>query len=457
MKRIAIVGGGMAGLAAAHRLNQANRSDIYWRLFERSDRLGGKVVTEQVDGCTIEGGPDSFITQKPWGLALCRELGLEDELVPCNEASQKIYILVKGRLCALPAGFRLTVPTRMIPFLTSPLFTWRAKARMALEPFMPTRRDPGDESISAFITRRLGREAADKIGGPLMAGIYVADPERLSLLSTFPMFRAMEQKHGSLMRAMRAAAKQPAAKQPMFMSLKQGMGHLIDTLQAPLREHCHTNARVTDLARRANHFECLVDGKPQQFDAVILATPLYETAGLLSGILPDAAQSLRAIRYVSTATISLGYRLPLTGMKQPLDGFGFVVPASEKRRLLACTWSSVKFPGRAPEGHALFRLFVGGDGNEQLVEQSDDELLALAGEELRNLLGLTAQPVVSRIFRWPQGNPQYDIGHADRMQALLNTVHTIPGLYCAGSGYEGIGLPDCIRSGQAAADSSLMS
>lgn len=451
MKRVAIIGGGMAGLAAAHALHQAGAGKRDWHLFEQHHRVGGKIVTDQVDGFTIEGGPDSFITQKPWGLDLCRELGLNDELIPCNQEAAKVYILVNGKLCALPAGFRLTVPTRIMPFLRSPLFSWRAKLRMMWEPFVPPARDGSDESISAFITRRLGREAADKIGGPLMAGIYVADPDRLSLLSTFPIFKIMERKHGSLMRAMRVAARKPASGQPMFMSLRNGMQQLVDTLHTPLADRCHTNARVTHLQRDRDGFVFNVNDEPLRFDAVIVATPLHEAARLLSGICPESARELEAIRYVSTATVSLGFPLPLAGVAQPLDGFGFVIPRSEKRSILACTWSSIKFANRAPENHALIRVFIGGAGNEHLLEESDTDLVQRARAELRHIIGLTAAPVLTRVYRWPHGNPQYDVGHADRMAALTERLHAIPGLRIAGSGYHGIGLPDCIHSGQQAA------
>ena len=450
MKRVAIIGGGMAGLSAAHYLHRSGKP-VDFQVFEQSNQPGGKVITDRAEGFVMEGGPDSFITQKPWGLALCKELGLEDQLIPCNEAAQKVYILVDGQLVPLPAGFRLTVPTRIWPFLTSPLFSWPAKLRMGLEPFIPTKRDDEDESVASFITRRLGREAADKIGGPLMAGIYVADPARLSMLSTFPMFRQMEAKHGSLRKAMKAAARQPAAKQPMFMSLKNGMGQLIDRVVEPWTDRIQTNTSIESLQRKGDVL-CVND---QAYDAVILAAPLAEAARLLRDLDPTSASALAGIRYVSTATISLGYRLPLSGAKQALDGFGFVIPASEKRSILACTWSSTKFPGRAPDGHVLLRVFVGGTGHEHWVERDDHTLIALARHELKELMGLSDTPVISRIYRWPRGNPQYDVGHQSRMDAIERQVADIPGLYLAGSGYRGIGLPDCIRSGQTAAEKIL--
>ncbi len=450
MKRVVIIGGGMAGLAAAHECQQ--QEGIEWQLLDASDRLGGKIVTDHVDGFVIEGGPDSFITQKPAGVALCEELGLESELIPCNSAAQKVFILSNGQLCELPEGFRLTVPTRLMPFLRSPLFSWRAKVRMGLEPLVPPKRDNEDESISAFITRRLGKEAADKIGGPLMAGIYVADPERLSLLSTFPMFRTLEQKYGSLIHAMRHMAKRPASGQPMFMSMKQGMGQLVQAISQPLLKSCQLGVHVDAIEQSETEFRILCNNREIGADEIILATPPAQAAQLLEKIDAASATELRQIRTVSTATVSLGFALPLEGIHQPMDGFGFVIPASENRRILACTWSSMKFPGRAPQDHALMRVFIGGERGEQWLDRDDEGLVKLALAELESIWGLTSVPVVSRVYRWPNGNPQYDVGHAQRMHQLLESLAArAPGIHLAGSGYRGIGLPDCIASGRGAA------
>ncbi len=458
MKRIAIIGGGMAGLAAAHelwQLQRAGKSAFTWHLYERAPQLGGKVVTTQKDGFTVEGGPDSFLTQKPAGLELCRELGLEDELIPCNPGAQKIYVVVKGRLCALPTGFRLTVPTQWWPFIKSPLFSWRAKCRMALEPWMAPRRDEADESVAAFITRRLGREAADKIGGPLMAGIYVADPQRLSMMATFPQFRALERKYGSLQRGLRQSARQPGRRPPMFVSLRGGMQQLVDTMSAPWRDQCHCHTAITRLTHRDGTFRLEGDGVGDAYDHVILACPLHETAQLCGEVVPAAASLMRRVRYVSTATLSLAYRAPLTGLNQSLDGYGFVIPASERQRILACTWSSVKFTDRAPAGHQLMRVFIGGGEQEVLVEQDDAALVAIARDELRTLMGVESAPLWTQVHRWPQGNPQYDVGHPARMRAVMQAVADLPGLHVAGSGYQGIGLPDCIRSGRSAAAAAV--
>ncbi len=457
MKRIAIIGGGMAGLAAAHELHQRSKSDaaaITWNLYERSARLGGKVITTQRDGFVVEGGPDSFLTQKPAGLELCRELGLEDELIPCNQQAQRIYVVVNGRLCALPTGFRLAVPTQWWPFIKSPLFSMRAKARMALEPWLPPRRDEEDESISAFITRRLGREAADKIGGPLMAGIYVADPHRLSTMASFPQFRALERKYGSLSQGFRRM-RRTAPAQPMFVSLRYGMQQLVDTVAAPWRDQCRLNVAITQVRRDERGYWVEGDGVRECYDAVILASPLYETGRLCAELVPAAARIMKTMRYVSTATCSLAYRAPLDGATPPLDGYGFVIPASERRRILACTWSSVKFAERAPAGHHLLRVFIGGERNEALVNRDDAALVNIARGELRELMGLESEPLWTHIQRWPQGNPQYDVGHPARMRAVMQAVSALPGLHVAGSGYEGIGLPDCIRSGRTAATAAV--
>ncbi len=454
MKRIAIIGGGMAGLAAAHELHTSDHT--HWTLYESGERLGGKIITDHEDGFTVEGGPDSFITQKPWGLELCKELGLEDSLVPCNEGNQKIYILVNGELCPLPAGFRLTAPTRFWPFIRSPLFSWRGKLRVLLDLFISPSKKDEDESISSFLTRRMGREVADKIGGPLMAGIYVADPARLSLLSTFPMFREIERKYGSLIKGFRAAAKRPSSSQPMFMSLRTGMAELVDTITQPLQPNCRLKSKVQSISRLEDGtYNLTVSGNSETFDAVIIATPLFQTATLLETMEPETATTLAAIRYVSTATVSFGFKTPLKGMTVPLDGFGFVIPASERRKILACTWSSMKFPNRAPEGHALFRVFIGGPENEQLVNLSDDELTHCALSGVRSILGLEDEPVLTRLYRWPKGNPQYDVGHTDRMKQCMRRISKLPGLFLAGSGYNGVGLPDCIRSGRQAAQAAL--
>jgi oxygen-dependent protoporphyrinogen oxidase len=476
MPHVTIIGGGIAGLAAAYYLQKKSRESgtlFNYSLIESAPCLGGKIVTDQVGDFIIEGGPDSFITQKPWATQLCRELGLADRLIPTNDERRNIYVLSKGKLVPFPGGYRLTVPTEFVPFALSPLISPLGKLRMGLDLVIPPRREQGDESLADFIRRRLGAEALDKIAGPVMAGIYVADPERLSLLSTFPMFAEMEQKYGSLIKAMRVSKKStvshnasnngsgsrppvsgPFGGQPsavggpssMFTSLRGGMQELVEALAAQLQGDLRLGSRVIGLRRLSSGFEVTLDSsRTLQTDAVVIATPAFIAASLLEPIEPRLAVLLRQIRYVSTATVSLGYRR--ADLPTDLNGFGFMVPKSENRQILACTWSSTKFDHRAPTDGALLRLFVGGDTKEHLVETlKDEELFALAQTELKAIMGITAPPVAQRVFRWPKGNAQYDVGHLDRVAEMEQLTAAIPGLYLTGSAFRGIGLPDCIKS-----------
>jgi oxygen-dependent protoporphyrinogen oxidase len=480
MTHITIIGGGMAGLATAYYLQKKSRESgikVDYTLVESASRFGGKIATDQVDDFVIEGGPDSFITQKPWGTQLCRELGLADRLIPTNDERRNIFVLSKGKLVPFPGGYRLTVPTEFVPFALSPLISPLGKLRMGLDLVIPPRREQSDESLAAFIRRRLGAEALDKIAGPVMAGIYVADPERLSLLSTFPMFAEMEQKYGSLIKAMQAAKKQhpspngarqnsggqPSAvgsrPQAMFTSLRGGMQELVEALLAQLQGDLRLGCRVVGLRYLSPGFEIMFDspqGRPLKTDAVVLATPAYTAATLVGSFAPHLAALLQKVRYVSTATISLGYRRANLPAQCDLNGFGFMIPKSENCQILACTWSSTKFNHRASTDDVLLRLFVGGDQREHLVEDlADEELLALAQAEVGAIMGITSQPLVQRIFRWPKGNPQYDVGHLDRVAEMEQVAATIPGLYLTGSAFRGIGLPDCIKSALTTVESLL--
>ncbi|MFN8453860.1 MAG: protoporphyrinogen oxidase [Anaerolineae bacterium] len=480
MPHVTIIGGGIAGLATAYYLQQKSRAaglDFSYTLLESASRFGGKITTDTVNDFVIEGGPDSFITQKPWATQLCREIGLADRLIPTNDEQRNIFVLNQGKLVPFPGGYRLTVPTEFIPFVTSPLISPWGKLRMGLDLVIPPRRENGDESLADFIRRRLGSEALNKIAGPVMAGIYVADPERLSLRSTFPMFAEMEHKYGSLIKAMQIAKKKAASPngvhgspssavggQPesMFTSLRGGMAELVDILVPKLEGDVRPGCRVTGLRYLAPGFEVSFEPDTSgathslhesasrlkiQTDAVVLATPAYTAATLVESIEPNLATLLRQIRYVSTATVSLGYRRADLDARTDFNGFGFMIPKTEKRTILACTWSSTKFNHRAPDDGVLLRLFVGGDEQEHLVDTlSDNDLLALARAEAAATMGIRVPPVVHRIFRWPKGNPQYDVGHLDRVAAMERQAAAIPGLYLTGSAFRGIGLPDCIKS-----------
>lgn len=463
VKKVVVVGGGIAGLSAAYHLKQeaaAQNIALDVTLVEADGRLGGKIVTEQVDGFTIEGGPDCFLRQKPWAAELAQSLGLQDDLMGTNDHQRKTYVLNKGRLTPLPDGVMLIIPTRIMPFVLSPLITWPGKIRMGMDWFIAQHKDDSDESVGDFVRRRLGNEALEKIAEPLLSGIHVSDPEKQSLLATFPRFRNIEKKHGSLIRGMLAERKAAAKHRPVngkpasiFQSFKQGVEHLPKALERALSD-CQIikGRRVTAIRRegQGRYGVALGNGDWLAADAVILATPAYNAAEVLQGISPAIAERLCAIPYVSTATISMAFRRQ--DIQKPFMGFGFVVPRKEKRDISACTWSSFKFDRRAPEGHLLLRCFVGGPGKEAMVDLDDAELIAVARKELGDILGLHAEPVLTRIYRWRKANPQYEVGHLERVRELFAACRAeTPGIYLTGSAYEGVGIPDCVNQGKKAA------
>ena len=456
MSKTVIIGGGIAGLATAFYLQEAGLTDF--TLIECAPTCGGKIKSADLDGFLVEGGPDSFITQKAAALDLCKRLGLTDELVGSNTGKNAAtYIWHNGRLHPMPEGMMLMAPTMILPILRSRLISWSGKLRMGLEPFIPKTRTDEDESLGSFVRRRLGSELLNKIAGPLMGGIHAADPETLSLKSTFPMFPETEQKHGSLVRAMMKRPKRhaaPGAKPtPMFMSLRGGLQRLSDALvarlpQGSLRTGCCVLSVTFDENRYTLH---LADGATILADNLVFATPSYVTADLVQQIDPALASRLRAIRYVSTATVSLGYRR--SEIAHPMQGAGFIVPKSEGRGITACSWTSTKFNNRAPGDCVLLRVFIGGALSEDLAEQSESALIELARKELRTIMGITASPVLAKAYRWPRANPQYELGHAERITEIEHALTDFPGLYLAGAAYRGSGIPDCIQSGMKAAKS----
>lgn len=453
---IAIVGGGITGLAAAFYLQreaQARGLEVAVTVLEAEDRLGGKIITEQVESFVIEGGPDSFITEKPWGISLCKDLGLEHELIPANEQQKTVYVLRQGRIVPFPSGFRLTVPTEVWPFVRSPLFTPWGKLRMGLDWFIPPRRETSDEALAAFIRRRLGGEALDRIAGPLLAGIFVSDPARLSMQSSFPRLLAMERDHGSLIRAARALKKKAAAAGPhassasLFNSLKHGMSHLVGAMEKQLASVIRRNTRVAAVQRTASGFLLgLADGTQLAADQVLLTVPAYAAADMVHQLHPALSRHLHELRFVSTATVSCAYLQEDIPADRVLDGYGVLIPASEPSRVLAATWSSTKFRHRAPADAVLMRAFVGGYRDEAAASLPDDELLKVVTAEFGRLFGVTRPPMLHRIYRWPRANPQYDVGHLDRVAAIEKLAGAIPGLHLAGSSYRGVGIPDCIHS-----------
>ena len=442
---ITIIGGGIAGLATAFYLEKRAREqgrEIQYVLLERSDRWGGKIATESVDGFLIEGGPDLLLTQKPAGIQLCKDLGLADRLISTNNDRQRTFLVRDGKLVAFPEDFSL-VPARFWPLVRSPLFSFFGKVRMGLEVFVPRRRDEGDESLASFIGRRLGVEAV-KIGGAMLAGIHSADAERLSMRCAFPMYVAMEQRYGSLIKGVRAMRKTRAKSSAMFQTLIGGMGELVDALVAQLDGDLRRGVAVGAVRKTDGGFEVVAGDEVIETDAVVMATPAYVTADLVADFAPDLSLMLRGIRYVSTATVSLAYRKRDVEGQHDFEGFGFLSPKHEGRRITACTWVSTKLNFRAPDDGVLVRTFVGGTGQEDLVDLDDEALIAQSRGELEDLMGLTADPLFARIFRWQRGRPQFDVGHLDRVAEMEHLAAQMGGLFLTGSAYRGSAIPDCI-------------
>ena len=478
MKRVVIIGGGITGLAAAHRLLERSHDSgvqIDLTLLEASVRTGGIVQTHERDGFLLESGPDSFISEKPAALELVKRLGLEAHLIETNEHHRRSFIVRQGRLLPVPEGFHLLAPSRFWPFVKSDIFSWSGKARMALDLLLPRRPEDdsnADESLAQFVRRRLGTEALERMAQPMVGGIYTADPELLSLRATMPRFLEMERDHRSLIRALRKQNSNPTvregsetsgARYSLFLSFDGGMQVLTDRLEQTISRFNPQSIRLNTTVDSITLDPAEANGESSPkwrlttngnetlvADAVSLALPAYVSARLLRSLDPQLAAELAGISYASSATINLAYKRE--DIPHPLDGFGFVVPFVEKRTLIACTFSSVKFAGRAPQGHALLRAFVGGALQPELFELSEAELLARVREDLRELLGIERAPLFAEVSRWERSMPQYHVGHLERVKRIEERVASLPGLVLAGNAYSGPGIPDCIRSGEAAAD-----
>jgi oxygen-dependent protoporphyrinogen oxidase len=460
MKRVAIIGGGISGLAAAFALEKNYKQGVplEYVLYESSPRLGGVLVTERVEGCLVEAGPDSFLTEKPWATDLCREIGLQDQLIGSNDPDRKTYIVTKGKLVEIPDGLMFMVPTKILPTVLSPLFSTRTKLRMAQEWFHPPHKAAGDESVASMVERHYGAEMVDRLADPLLSGVYGGEASQLSVRAVLPRFAEMEAKYGSLGRAMLAArSKMPRSvngSRPLFTSLKEGMQQLVDALVSRLTPSAlRVDAPVQALRSQDRGWLVLAGNASDQFDAVIVATPAPIGAALVEAASAELADQLRGIDYTSSITINLGYDHSVRSALPP--GFGFLVPRSEGKRMLATTFVHNKFPHRAPADRALLRCFIGGAHNEEILQLSDEQILAIVREELRQIIGLTADPVFTRIYRWKGAMAQYGVGHLDRLQRIDKLLAKIPGLALAGNGYRGIGVPDCIRAGSEAASKTL--
>jgi oxygen-dependent protoporphyrinogen oxidase len=469
--RTAIIGGGIAGLAAAYELEQARKSGakVEYTLFESRDRLGGSLSSEIVDGAVLERGPDSFLTEKPAAAELCRELGLAGELTPSNDADRKTCIVVRNRLVPLPDGLMFLVPTKLIPTALTRLFSLRTKIRMGLELLHPPRPTGlPDESVAALVERHFGRETVDRLADPLLSGIFGGDATQLSARTVLPSMVKMEEEYGSLTRGMLAAHRKMRARaktlrqqgysvgsRPIFTAMRGGMQQLVDALTARLDPaSMRLSTPVGHLEKVERGWKVSDTGAVEMFDAVIMASPAWAAGALLSGVDPVLGKELSAIPYSSSITINLIY--DETQLGRLPDGFGFLVPVVEGRSMLACTFVHRKFLGRTPQGKVVLRAFLGGMKNEALMATPDDALVATVRRELSQILGnnvlpQAAQPEHAQVSRWPRAMAQYAVGHQKRTQLIASRVATLPGLRLAGNAYDGIGVPDCIRLGRQAA------
>jgi oxygen-dependent protoporphyrinogen oxidase len=457
MIRIAIIGGGISGLTSAYALEDHRRGGaVEYALYESSPRLGGVLRTDSIHGCIVEAGPDSFLTEKPWAADLCRSLGLEDQLIGSNDADRKTYILVRGQLIPIPDGLMFMVPTKILPTGFSRLFSWSTKLRMAREFFHPPRAAESDESVASLIDRHYGAEMVDRLADPLLSGVYGGEAASLSVRAVLPRFAEMERNYGSLGRAILAARKKmpgptnrPPA--PLFTSLKNGMQQLIETIVPRLNPaSLATNTPVQSIRPEPGGWTVSAGSKSDHFDAAILALPTHAAAQLLVTSSPELSAELSAIAYTSSITVGLVFDRDVRQSLPP--GFGFLVPRSEGRRLLAATFVHNKFPHRAPDDRALLRCFFAGSDAENIWQFPEDAIVAIVRNELQQILGLRAAPLFARVYKWKSAMAQYGVGHLDRIDRIERLRQQLPKLALAGNGYRGIGVPDCIRSGHEAAE-----
>jgi oxygen-dependent protoporphyrinogen oxidase len=476
--RVAIIGGGIAGMAAAYELEKARAEDssIEYTLFESRDRLGGSMRSKIVDGSVLECGPDSFLTEKPAAAELCRELGLGEDLLPSNDVARKTYIVVKNRLVALPDGLMFLVPTKLVPTALSPLFSLTTKVRMGLELLHPPRPSNQDESVAALVRRHFGAEAVDRLADPLLSGIFGGDAAQLSARTVLPKLVEMEAEYGSLTRGMLAAHKKmraamaarvaangngapsngkPPTPRGIFTTLRGGLQQLVDAITGKLDPRSiRLNTAVNALQRTADGWLVTSEGVTEPYDAVIAASPAWAAGRLLSTVDAELGQELEGIPYSSSITLNLVFDEAQLGALP--EGFGFLVPASSGRAMLACTFAHRKFIGRTAAGKAVLRTFLGGMNHEALMDEPDNVLIATVRRELSEILGPQIigphiEPEHTQVNRWRRSMAQYAVGHQDRMKRINDRVAVLPGLALAGNAYDGIGIPDCIRLGRQAA------
>ena len=446
MPSVAIVGGGISGLSTAYYLSKAGISST---LIEARPRLGGVIQTEHIQNCVVEAGPDSFLSAKPWAMDLIRELGMEGEVIGSNDAERVTYIRRRGRLVELPDGVQMLVPTKILPMVTTPLVSWPTKVRMGLEYFRrPETGDRSDRSVAEFVEEHYGREAVEYLAEPLLAGIYGGDPAELSVTSVLPRFIEIEKRYGSLTRGVLAARpKTDGTRQPLFRTLRKGLGSLVDAVWKASGQMTVVHGTVNAMERVRDGFRLQLAGGWLSADHVVLACEAHQAARLMPTVDARAAELLGSIGYNSSITVALGFER--AAVREQMRGFGFLVPKRERRRLLACTWVGNKFPHRVPDTLAVLRCFAGGDTDRA---ETDDALVFAMRQEIREIAGVRAEPLFSGVFRWPRSMAQYNVGHAQRIAELESRMTSVPGLYLAGNGYHGIGVPDCVRMGKQAAE-----
>ncbi|PYR61664.1 MAG: protoporphyrinogen oxidase [Acidobacteria bacterium] len=444
---VIVVGGGIAGLSAGYELH---RRGIRFAILERASRAGGVIFSEEVDGFTIDAGPDSLLTQKPEAIGLCRELGLGSRLVS-TKPPRLAYIQRGGRLHPLPAASVLGIPTAFGPFIRTHLFSAAGKLRMGAELFVPPRRDDGDESIGAFIGRRFGREAVTYLAEPLLAGIHAGDVDRLSIQALFPRFVQAERAHGSLLRTFRRQASAPTHTDGAFRSLPGGLSEMVRALvgKLPAGAIC-VNAPVTKVGAAGGSFRVeTATGSALEARAIVFATPAYVTSELARELDGELASLCGEVPYASTATIVLGFMRD--AVAHPLEGSGFVVPRVERSGILAASWLSSKWPHRAPDDRVLLRTFVGGTRDPWALSDSDEELIDRSLRALTPLLRIHGEPLLARVYRFERANAQHEVGHLARLAAIEHALARHLGVFVTGSGFRGTGIPDCVADGRATA------
>jgi oxygen-dependent protoporphyrinogen oxidase len=453
-RRIAVVGGGIAGLAAAYELTKHARKrklDLSLDIYESRDRLGGVILTEREGDYVLDAGPDAILTLKPAALQLCRELGLEEEIIPTRDEHRGVALYSRGKLRALPYGTGSSTLRKLEAYVTSGVVSWGAKLRMGADLLLPRGRAPEDESMADFFGRRLGREAVERIIDPLIAGIYSGDPYRLSIYSTFPRFPQLVAKKRSLLLSMLKApqsSRSDGRTLPVFCSLREGLGQLVEELIYHLDDsQIVLGSDIRSVRKTAAGYAVLTEGGEHDgYSDVVLSIPAWATARVLSDEFASLKALMGSVRYVSSGTVFFAYRRSDLGDR--LRGYGFLVPNCEGRRINGATWITNKFQHRSPEDGFLVRCFVGGDRTAEQLEMDDEVLVRVCREELRDIAGLTAEPIFNRVYRWKQSNPQYDVGHAARSREIDAELAKHQGLHVTGSGFRGIGLPDCVKDGR---------